>query len=75
MTSRLLRRPVHEVDTNLFKPPAPEPEPTPLEELLGQNTEDYDLWVSENDLTPDQLDAARIEKEMNHQIKLEIIIS
>ncbi|MDG1904916.1 MAG: glycosyltransferase [Arenicella sp.] len=63
MTSRLLRRPVHEVDTNLFKPPAPEPEPTPLEELLGQNTEDYDLWVSENDLTPDQLDAARIEIE------------
>ena len=32
-------------------------------ELLGQNLEDYDLWVSENSMTPDEIEAAKAEIE------------
>lgn len=38
--------------------------PLPLGELLGQNTEDYDLWISENSLSDDDISAAK--KEINN---------
>jgi glycosyltransferase involved in cell wall biosynthesis/SAM-dependent methyltransferase len=49
----------------------PEPEveelvaesPLPTGELLGQNTEDYGLWIEENELTAEQISAAKAEIE------------
>ncbi|MFT5571914.1 MAG: glycosyltransferase involved in cell wall biosynthesis [Cryomorphaceae bacterium] len=37
--------------------------PLPTGELLGQNTEDYAQWVEENELSPDQIVAAKAEIE------------
>ena len=63
IVKKILRRPIYETNTDVFKPPEPAPEPTPWEELIGQNTEDYDLWIRENDLTAQQLEAASAEIE------------
>ena len=63
IVKKLLRRPIYETNVDVFKPPEPAPEPTPWEELIGQNTEDYDLWISENDLSSEQLEAAKQEIE------------
>jgi len=38
--------------------------PLPKGELIGQNTEDYALWVSENDLNESAIEAARAEIEV-----------
>lgn len=38
---------------------APAPSPLPTGELIGQNTEDYGLWVSENTLTDEDIKTAQ----------------
>ena len=37
--------------------------PLPTGELIGQNTEDYQLWIKENSLGEDQIEAAKAEIE------------
>lgn len=62
-------------------PPQPEPEPAPVAnplptgELIGQNTEDYGLWVSENTLSDADIAAAKADIEaMKHKPVFSILV-
>lgn len=76
--NRLTGKPMVEVE----EAPAPEiventppPSPLPKGELIGQNTEDYGLWVKENSLSDEDIEAAKAEIEaMPHKPVFSILV-
>ncbi len=66
---RVARRTISRITGQPYIEHEPEPEPIeeveeprlPTGELIGQNTEDYGLWVSENSLSESDIEAAKAE--------------
>ena len=57
--NRLTGQPIIEHQVPDEEPEQVKESPLPLGELIGQNTEDYDLWISENTLTETDIENAK----------------